>query len=99
MPGDRFYSGKQWHRVRTKALMRDQYHCRFCGKDASGKGNAHVDHIVRRKEAPHLAYELSNLQTLCIRCHNQVKQRDEINPSRGSNAQGLPNDPNHPWNS
>ena len=36
----------------------------------------HVDHIVSRARAPHLAFDWENLQGLCIPCHNR-KTREE----------------------
>lgn len=31
----------------------------------------HVDHIQNRQETPALEYDVDNLQTLCITCHNR----------------------------
>ncbi len=92
MANDPFYKSKEWYSVRGKALARDKYKCRMCGCSVRGKGNAHVDHIKDRKHYPHLALVLSNLQTLCSFHHNSTKARDENNPARGVDINGLPND-------
>ncbi len=92
MAGDGFYQTKAWYKLRQKALTRDKYRCVSCGASVRGKGMAHIDHKIRRRIAPRLALDLNNLQTLCSTCHNSVKQRDERNPERGCNTNGLPND-------
>jgi len=92
-----FYKQKEWYILRAKALKRDHHTCRFCGKSVKEKGQAHIDHIKRRTTHPHLALELSNLQTLCVKCHGSIKRRDENNPNRGINPDGTPVDPNSEW--
>ena len=55
---------RRWRRVRLVVLSRDGYRCRACGK----AGRLEVDHVVPLHSggAP---WELSNLQTLCEKCH------------------------------
>ena len=100
MAGDPFYRSKAWWKLRSQAFKRDGFKCRFCGVCVRGKGNAHADHIKRRKEFPKLAMVLSNIQTLCGTCHNSVKKRDELSPlgsNRGVKANGMPADEDNPW--
>lgn len=94
---DGFYSSKAWFKVRAQAAKRDNYLCRRCGEPCYGKGNFVVNHIKRRIEFPHLALDLNNLETVCTRCHNTVCARDDFNPNRGSDANGIPNDPTSEW--
>jgi 5-methylcytosine-specific restriction endonuclease McrA len=65
MPNDKFYSSGTWRRIRTLVVKRDLGRCVICG-DTKG---LQVDHIKPRKEYPHLAYNTSNLRTLCAKCH------------------------------
>lgn len=98
MAGDKFYSSKAWFKVRAQALKRDGYVCQMCGKDIRGKGIGIVDHIIMRKKRPDLALSLGNLQSLCkTPCHDSIKKRDESNPHRGCDVNGLPNDLNSDW--
>ena len=58
-------SGARWKRLRRRILERDNWTCQTCGKSA---GRFEVDHVVPL----HLdgaAWEESNLQVLCRRCH------------------------------
>lgn len=58
----------------------------------------HVDHIQKVKERPDLAFEESNLRSLCALCHNSIKQREELTGTKiGVSIDGIPTDPNHPW--
>lgn len=73
--GDRFYLEQKWKRVRLEALRRDRYICQLCGAKClgkkRGKPSPEVDHIQPVKDRPDLAYELSNLRTLCKSCHSR----------------------------
>ena len=89
---DPFYGSREWFKIRSKALKRDGWLCRMCGKNVKPKYQAHVDHVISRRKRPDLSLVLDNLQTLCSHCHNSNKKRDENNPNRGCNEQGLPND-------
>jgi len=93
----KFFQDPEWYKLRRRALIRDGFKCCWCRKSLHGKGNAHVDHKIPRRIAPRLALELSNLQSLCPHCHNSIKQKDELNPDRGCNESGLPNDPDSIW--
>lgn len=64
---------KRWQVVRKEAKDRDGWKCVQCGK----RDRLEVDHIKGVRHAPELAYELTNLQTLCCSCHAR-KTRLEI---------------------
>jgi 5-methylcytosine-specific restriction enzyme A len=81
---------KRWQRLRQQALRRDGYRCvaerdgRKCGAPAR-----EVDHIKRVKTHPLLAYELSNLQSLCTPCHSrktriELGMAPEMSPDRAA---------------
>ena len=81
----KFYNSSLWkNNLRLQALKRDNYECQQCKRD----GGVHVDsikedgekkkielnvhHIKEIEHHPELAYELGNLETLCIDCHNKT---------------------------
>jgi 5-methylcytosine-specific restriction endonuclease McrA len=75
---DPFYMTKEWYKTRARALRANravyggQLTCVVCGKWITDRAN--VDHIVRRRVRPDLAYELSNLQVLHQACHSGLKR-------------------------
>lgn len=79
---------RQWQVVRHQAKRRDNFRCvgvlpggRVCG----ARGRLEVDHIKPVRTHPQLAYELSNLQTLCVPCHSR-KTRLEVGLGKESPA-------------
>ena len=84
---DEFYGTGGWERLRKVVLKRDNYTCQLCGVKCLGRRRGmpspHVDHTIPRKDAPHLAMEVSNLRTLCASCHSKRTIND-------MHAQGKP---------
>lgn len=64
--GAHVYSTKRWERLRFLAKRRDGFACVKCGALAA----LECDHVVSIRRAPERAYDLENLQTLCISCHS-----------------------------
>ena len=64
-------ASSRWRAVRNEALLRDGYRCCQCRR----AGALAVDHIVPVHRGGE-QYELTNLQTLCRRCH-LLKHRGE----------------------
>ena len=56
---------RRWPALRLSAKRRDGWRCVQCG----ARGRLEVDHIQPVRDAPELAFELKNLQTLCTSCH------------------------------
>jgi 5-methylcytosine-specific restriction endonuclease McrA len=54
-----------WKVIRQKVWERDEQKCRHCGTRLTLR-ECHIDHIKSGKLATN---ELSNLRTLCRRCH------------------------------
>lgn len=67
----KMYSTARWKRVRRLALVRDGSLCQMC----LAKTADLVDHITEIKDGGD-PYDLSNLQSLCNRCHS-IKTKDE----------------------
>lgn len=75
---------KEWRVNRVKALQRDRYMCRSCGVWGPGVSLV-VDHILEWADGGSNA--LSNLQTLCARCHavkSELTAKLFGRPGRGS---------------
>lgn len=62
------YRDPRWAVVRIAAKRRDHWKCTDCG----ARGRLEVHHIKRAKHHPELFYDLSNLKTLCGRCHARI---------------------------
>lgn len=83
----KFYRGKDWEQVRQFVLNRDNRECQHCKKhgrvhvdsvkqDGERKSiQLNVDHIEELHDRPELALDPDNLQTLCLRCHNEKHGR------------------------
>lgn len=80
----KFYKSNAWQVTRQLVLERDNYECVECRKNGKVFTDKHrpdkhkrldIDHIKSLEHHPHLAFELDNLQTLCIRCHNIKENR------------------------
>lgn len=78
--GDSAPYGKDWNRVRTRALERDGYQCAVCSKTKYEIGrNPDVHHIILVRafiESDHYenadAHRLDNVVSLCIDCHRKT---------------------------
>lgn len=66
-----FYRTARWRRVRAMKLARDPL-CEECGAPAG-----EVHHVRRRRDAPELAYELTNLRSLCKPCHSRATMAEQ----------------------
>ena len=57
-----------------KKIVLSQYPlCAICGNDIT----LHVHHIKTRREYPELVFEISNLITLCRKCHSHIKGKEK----------------------
>lgn len=67
---DKFYSSSAWKEVRTAAFKRDDWTCQDCLKRG---GRLEANHIKPRSKFPDLKLELTNIETLCKKCHDGKK--------------------------
>ena len=63
-------AGRPWRKIREAVLTRDGRVCAECGVH----GANHADHIVPKSQGG--GDEMSNLQTMCARCHNRKTGRE-----------------------
>lgn len=80
----RFYLSRKWRRFRHEVLKRDHYECVACNEEGRLTTDLHlpnnrrgleVDHKIELEKRPDLAFEMDNLQTLCVNCHNKKHGR------------------------
>ena len=78
----KFYKSRKWRETRQRVLERDNYECQECKKQGIVKTIDHtkhksldVDHIKELDSHPNLAYDMDNLVTLCVSCHNKKHNR------------------------
>jgi 5-methylcytosine-specific restriction enzyme A len=66
---NRFYASTRWRKLRLTFL--DTYPlCDECLKVGRTEPAIDVHHVLDRRRYPGLAFEWSNLQSLCKSCHN-----------------------------
>lgn len=69
----------RWRKVRRNILLRDKC-CILCIKRGYFETrDLQVHHIEKRTDKIELAYEPSNLVTLCRKCHEEI---EELSPER-----------------
>lgn len=80
----KFYDSREWKHKRKAIKQRDNYECQECKRQGlvtidtneysesakRKKIQLVVDHIKELEDNPALALEDSNLETLCVSCHN-----------------------------
>ncbi|MED1206159.1 HNH endonuclease [Heyndrickxia acidicola] len=68
---DKIYNTARWKKARKTALVRDNYLCQEClRRGLITQGNT-VHHIIPLREDFSKAFELDNLETICMECHNR----------------------------
>jgi len=76
------YRDRRWPALRTAAKRRDGWACVSCGS----RNRLEVDHVRAVRDRPDLAFEITNLQTLCAGCHTRKTRGEcgvpELSPAR-----------------
>lgn len=73
-----FYKSAAWLKCRAFVLIRDNYLCQPCLRNKRLTPANTVHHIVSLEEAPELALDPDNLESICPSCHNKE------HPEKGS---------------
>lgn len=83
-----FYRTKQWQDLRQRILDRDHYICRYCGQSNSKT----VDHIVPIEFDQSLMADVTNLCTICRKCHRLKTQWEQsyYGTGQGHHRQDVP---------
>ncbi len=82
-PLRRLYGTAQWQKLRWSVLVRDLFTCRICRTAVADTSLLVADHIKPHRGNLDLFWDESNLQCLCKKCHDTVKQREEAAARRG----------------
>lgn len=69
---DKFYESARWKRKRAAILARDGYMCQRCKKYGRMRPATIVHHIKELEDFPELAWVNSNLESVCLACHNAL---------------------------
>lgn len=70
---DRFdYNSERWRRMSKAIRRRDQYQCVWCRRYGRIRQARVVHHIKEPDAYPELAFDPSNLVSLCMACHNKA---------------------------
>ena len=77
-----FYLTPRWQRKRAAILRRDKYLCQECKRYGRMREAKTVHHIKHLEDAPELAFEDSNLISLCYSCHNKMHPEKGIQGPR-----------------
>jgi len=75
-PWHNLYNTKRWYRLRYHQLQKQPL-CEFHLKRNQVVSASIVDHVTPHKGDDTLFHDPDNLQSLCKRCHDSVKQRME----------------------
>lgn len=65
------YNSSRWKRKQKAIMKRDGYQCQLCKRYGKAEPAVVVHHIKHVDEYPELAYNSSNLISLCAGCHNK----------------------------
>lgn len=72
----KFYQWCEWRKMRLEALERDHYECQICKRKGRYRRAQNVHHIKEVKSRPDLALTLDNLESVCIKCHNEIHGKE-----------------------
>jgi 5-methylcytosine-specific restriction enzyme A len=74
-----WYSTAKWQRLRWSILVRDLFTCQRpgCGRIEADTSQLVADHIDPHRGDEAKFWDPLNLQCLCKRCHDTVKQAEE----------------------
>lgn len=94
----KFYTGRRWYNgTREAVLKRDNYECQLCKREGKVTVDSikqdgikktptlNVHHIMELEYYPEYAYDMENLITVCIACHNKIHNRHEYQFKRSQN--------------
>ena len=96
----RWYDSPRWRNLRKWFLSKpENMFCAICLKRGRQVVATIVDHKIPHEGNYQLFWDTTNLQGLCSSCHSGVKRiQDTHGYNQSCGADGLPTDPNHPFN-
>ena len=88
--------GWQWKKLRRAILERDGYVCQPCLDKMRITPASEVDHIIPKAKGG--TDDPDNLQAICEICHREKTAKENGAKPKGSEVDGTPSHPGHPWN-
>jgi 5-methylcytosine-specific restriction enzyme A len=100
--------GSRWRQARTGFLRRNPL-CDACAKAGLLVPATVVDHVIPHRGNRELFWDQTNWAPSCKRCHDgktaregrwgrQTRGEHNVRRSHGCDINGMPLDPEHPWN-
>ena len=71
----RLYASGKWKALLRTIYARDGYRCRRCGSENRGKRGLHAHHVKSWAGNDSLRFDITNIITLCRKCHSWVHSR------------------------
>jgi endogenous inhibitor of DNA gyrase (YacG/DUF329 family) len=85
----RGYRGEGWKEKRKECYERDGYTCKICNRNCMGRKNINEENSDRLIQCHHITpyneggtNDLSNLVTLCVRCHTKIHNGYEVDKDK-----------------
>ena len=66
------YNSPRWRALSAAIRRRDNYQCVWCRRYGRMRQARVVHHLKEAEDYPELAYDPSNLVSLCMACHNKA---------------------------
>ena len=84
--------------LRIRKLRHDPL-CWYCKQAGRVTAADTVDHVVPHEGDEELFWDWDNLRSSCTPCHNSIAAlKDTLGYAPGVDVDGVPLDPEHPWN-
>jgi len=83
-----WYHSPRWRKLRAWKLAQSP-HCQECAKQGIIEQATDVDHVQRHRGLEALFWDLSNLQSLCHRCHARKTIADRFPRGKSSAFTGV----------
>lgn len=75
----KIYNSNRWKKVRLEAMIRDDFMCCECRRNGIDTQGKEVDHVKELKDNIELAYDVNNLEYLCVPCHRAKTEKEKRN--------------------
>ena len=76
-PRRHVYRTQRWRKLRAQVMRRAGWACRPCQREGRGVRAARIVHHIRPvRQAPELAFTITNLEPTCWDCHQQKHEQD-----------------------
>ncbi|AQL56425.1 HNH endonuclease [Abyssicoccus albus] len=82
----KIYQSGRWKKLRHQALVRDGFMCQKCLDIGIYNRAEVVDHIIELKDDISRAFDMDNLQSLCVKHHNEKTLEEKKRRTRESKS-------------